>query len=229
MLLRTKIILVTGMMLLIAATVFGIATFRAQERMLLSGIDAKLLATARLAREILPADYHDKISDADSVSETEYKQTVDRWNRLCDQMGLEYIWSLMLIDGKIVFTSGSSTSKDVNQGDHAPFFETHTNPEPYKAAFETMEPQYQIIDDKWGRIKVVLLPFKDALGRPCLFGASMKMTEVDALMRKSIWQAMAISAGVLILGFFFSVLLARSVVRSLEKLTDLASSIAKGN
>ena len=227
--LRTKIVLVSGLMLTIAAALFGIATFRAQEHALLHGIDEKLLTTARLAREILPANYHDKISGADSVSETEYLRIVDRWNRLCKQMGLEYIWSLMLIDGKIVFTSGSSTSKDVNQGDHARFFETHSNPELYKAAFATMEPQYQINDDKWGRIKVVLLPFKDVRGRPYLFGASMKTTEVDALMRKMIRQSLVITVGVLIFGFFLSVLLASSLARPLEKLTDLARSITKGN
>jgi hypothetical protein len=205
--LRTKIILVAGLMLMTAAALFGISSFKEQEHALLSGIDAKLLTTARLAREILPANYHDKISGADSVSETEYLRIVDRWNLLCKKLGLEYIWSLMLIDGKIVFTSGSSTSKDVNQGDHAPFFETHSNPELYEATLATMKPQYQINDDKWGRIKVALLPFKDAQGRSYLFGASMKTTEVDSLMRKTIRQSLEITAGILIFGFFLSVLM----------------------
>ena len=227
--LRTKIILASSLMLMFAAVLFGIVTFRAQENALLSGIDATLLATARLASEILPSNYHDRISSVDSVSDAEYIQIVDRWNRLCKQMGLEYIWSLMLIDGKIVFTSGSSTSKDVNQGDHARFFEAHSNPELYEAVFATMEPQYQIINDKWGRIKVALLPFKDILGRPYLFGASMKMTEVDALMRTTIWRSLEVTAGILIFGVFISVLLANSMVQPLEKLMDLASSISKGN
>ena len=227
--LRTKIILASSLMLMFTAVLFGIVTFRAQENALLSGIDATLLATARLASEILPSNYHDKISSVDSVSDAEYIQIVDRWNRLCKQMGLEYIWSLMLIDGKIVFTSGSSTSKDVNQGDHARFFEAHSNPELYETVFETMEPQYQIINDKWGRIKVALLPFKDILGRPYLFGASMKMTEVDALMRITIWRSLEVTAGILIFGVFISVLLASSMVQPLEKLMDLAHSISKGN
>lgn len=227
--LRTRVILLTVLLLIIATTLFGIATYRAQESALLSGIDARLEATARLAREILPADYHDKISDADSVSADEYLRIVDRWNRLCGRMGLEYIWSLMRIDGKTVFTSGSSTSKDVRKGDHAKFFETHSNPELYTAAFTTLKPQYQINDDKWGRIKVVLLPFKDARGRPFLFGASMKTTEVEALLRKTVWQSLMISAAILFLGVFLSVLLAGTLVRPLEKLTDLAGSITKGN
>ena len=227
--LRTKITLVSSLMLMATAAMFGIATLRTEEHALLSGLDAKLLAIARLAREILPSDYHDRISSIDSVSETEYLQIVDRWNFLCKQLELEYIWSLMQIDGKIVFTSASSTSKDVNIGDYARFFETHSNPELYEAAIATMEPQYQVNDDKWGRIKVVLLPFQDTRGRPYLFGASMKTTEVDALMRKTNWQSLEISAGILILGIFFSVFLASSMARPLEKLTHLSSSISEGN
>jgi len=227
--LRTKIIILTSLMLIIASLLFGVATFRAQEKALLSGIDARLEVTARLAKEILPADYHDKISGLDSVSKEEYLRIVDRWNHLCEQTGLEYIWSLMLVDDKTVFTSGSSTSKDVRKGDHASFFETHSNPELYTAAFTTMKPQYQINDDKWGRIKVVLLPFKDVRGRPFLFGASMKTTEVEALLRNTVWQSLEISAGILFLGVFLSVLLAGTLVRPLEKLTGLAKGITNGN
>jgi len=227
--LRNQISLVIGLILIVAATLFVIVTHRVQEDALLRGIDTELKATATLAREILPADYHDRISGADSVSEADYMRIVERWDRLCRQMGLEYIWSLMLIDGKTVFTSGSSTSKDVNRGDYARFFETHSNPELYASAFATMKPQYQINNDKWGRIRVVLIPFKDARGRPYLFGASIKMTQVDALMTKTDEQLLVMCAIIFPLGLLLSLLLSASLVRPLEKLTELARNITKGN
>jgi PAS domain S-box-containing protein len=227
--LRTQIILVTGLTLMIASALFGAATFRTKERALLSGMDDKLMATALLAKEILPADYHDKISGAGSVSDAEYLRIVDRWNRLCKQLGLEYIWSLMLIDGKTVFTSASSTSKDANNQDHARFFEAHSNPEFYEAALLTLTPQHRIIDDKWGRIKVVLLPFKNAGGHPYLFGASMKMAEVESLTKKTIRQSLLISLGVFLLGIALNVVFAGSLVRPLETMTNLAKSIGEGN
>jgi nitrate/nitrite-specific signal transduction histidine kinase len=57
----------------------------------------------------------------------------------------------------------------------------------------------------------------------------MKTTEVDALMRKTIRQSMAVSTGILFFGVFLRVLFSASLVRPLEKLTDLAGSITKGN
>jgi len=227
--LRTQITLVTGLTLMIAATLFGVVTFRAKKRALLSGMDNKLMAIAQLAKEILPADYHDKIKGADSVSDAEYLRIVSRWDRLCRQLGLEYIWSLMLIDGKTVFTSGSSTSKNVSNKDFARFFEPHSNPEFYETALLAQKPQYRINDDKWGRIKVVLLPFKNAHGQPYLFGASMKMEEVNTLLRRSVWQSIEISLGILLLGLLINVVLAGSLVRPLEKLTNLTKSISEGN
>ena len=226
--LRSRIIVVTGLMLVLTIVLFSIATFKKQEQALVSGIDAKLETAARLAREILPKDYHDKITGPNSVSETEYLQIVGQWNRLCQQLELEYIWSLMLIDGKTVFTSGSSTSKDLRQGDYARFFELHTNPEIYKAAFASMEPQHQINDDKWGRIRAVLIPFRDSLGRPCLLGASMKMTEVDSLLKRTALQSLGISVFILAIGVFLCALLAMSLTRPLERLTQLAESITMG-
>ena len=227
--LRTQIILVTGLTLIAAAALFGIAKFRTEERILLRDMDEKLLTTALLAKEILPPDYHDKITGANSVSENEYLGIVNRWDRLCKELGLEYIWSLMLVDGKTVFTSGSSTSKDIHNGDYARFFEPHSNPEFYVTAFATLKPQYEIINDKWGRIKVVLFPFKDAHGRPCLFGTSMKMTEVDALMKKTLRQSIQISIGVLLFGIAFNIVFARSLARPLEMLSNLTKSVREGN
>ncbi len=227
--LRTRLILVMGLIVVIATVPFGYVVYQTQNKAHIDGINAELLATANFAREILPVDYHDKIQGADSVSDAEYLRTVDRWNKLCDKLGLEYIWSLMEVEGEIVFTSGTSTSKDVTKGDHAAFFEKHTNPLAYGKVFGTMEPDYQTIIDKWGRIRAVLAPFRDTHGRKYLFGASMKTTEVDALTRETLWKSLGISVLILGLGMVFAVLLAGSLARPIESLTTAARRIADGD
>ena len=227
--LRTRIAIVIGLTVVIATLLFAAIVFQTQKRALIAGIDSKLFASAHLARSILGTDYHDNILTSDSVSEDEYLQIVDRWNRLCQELGLEYIWSLLLVDGRIVFTSGSSTSKDVSKGDHALFFEEHTNPGAYEEVFRTMEPDYEEIIDKWGRLRAMLIPFRDAQGRPYLFGASMKTTEVDALARRTLWMSLGISSAMFGLGMLLSLSLARSLSRPLENLTDAAKSMSEGD
>ena len=226
--LRTKIAFFMSVLVTIAAVLYGVIIFNAESNALLNGMDSKLLATACLAKEILPANYHDLIQNVDSVSNEEYLRIVDRWNRLCKQLDLEYIWSLLLIDGRIVFTTGSSTSKETSKGDHAGFFEPHSNPELYQKVFRTMKTQYQINNDKWGRIRTVLVPFKDSLGRAYLFGASMKTGVIDSLQRKTLLKSFSISLSILILGLLISYFLSHSLTRPIEKLAMASREITKG-
>ncbi|MDO8971394.1 MAG: hypothetical protein Q7U74_11945, partial [Saprospiraceae bacterium] len=61
--------------------------------------------------------------------------------------------------GKVVFTSATSPGKNAALRDQAAFLEEHSNPEQYAKAFESMQPQVQINQDKWGKILAVLVPW----------------------------------------------------------------------
>ncbi len=227
--LRTRFVFGMGLILALAALLFGELIYRAQKDALLQGIDARLWTAAHMAKEILSPDFHDRLRNRDSLTREEYAQVVDRWNRLCRTLELEYIWSLMEVDGRLVFTSATSPSKDVRQGDHAGFFEPHSNPELYQAALATMQPQFQINNDKWGRIRTLLLPFSDRQGRPGLIGASMKTTEVDARIITILWDSLLAGTITLTLGMLLSFFFSRSLAGPLEKLAAQSREITQGN
>ena len=111
---------------IISSLIFTFITYITLSKSLLTGLDDKLVAAAYYTKALLGDDFHDKIVDENSVSNQDYLKIVDTYNKLCEKLGMEYIWSLMLIDGKTVFTTGTSTSKDVSKGDHAGFFELHS-------------------------------------------------------------------------------------------------------
>lgn len=228
MLLKTKLTLVSNFLILSTAFLFGLTMYHFERRSVLEGIDRKLETAARLAQEILTPEYHNTISGPDSVSPEAYNQIVDRWNRLCTELDLEYIWSLMQVNGQTVFTSGTATSKNRTQGDYATFFEPHSDPQLYATALQTQHPQYRISQDKWGQIRAVLLPFTDSHGRPYLIGASMKMTKVNAMTRQTLWSTLSYSILILLLGELLSLKLARSLSRPIEQLTETAERISKG-
>jgi hypothetical protein len=134
------------LVVMITSITFSVIYLKSQKEALLTSIDSKLMAVARSAEYILPENYHDSIVDGNTVSKEDYLKIIDRYNRLCLKLGLEYVWSLMVIDDRIVFTSSTSTDKKVESGKHALFFDVHSNPEAYKKAFETMEIDYRIND-----------------------------------------------------------------------------------
>ena len=192
-------------------------------------IDAELDFAATFAREILPADYHDKIVDESSVSIREYDRIVSRYNTLCRKLELEYIWSLMLHNEQAVFTTSTSPDKKVENQNHAMFLELHSNPELYASTFESMEIQYQDNIDQWEGIRAALIPYTDIHGRKYLFGASKKLDAIDALspdiMRNTLVTALVFLVPGLLFSFFFS----RWLSRPITNLATTAEQIGAGN
>jgi PAS domain S-box-containing protein len=219
-------------MLLLAAvttTVFSMTLYHEKRDALMEGMDEKLRTAAYMARATLPTDFHDRLTGPGSVSDAEYQLIVDRYNNLCTTLGMEYLWSLMDVDGAIVFTTATSPDKDAKNRKHAAFFEKHSNPELYTGTFASMKPSYQINDDKWGRIRVVLVPFKDTKGRPYLFGASIRLTEADKQMQRVVYTSILISLGLLVCTFGVGTLLARTMTEPIRKLTETIKAVAEGN
>jgi diguanylate cyclase (GGDEF)-like protein/PAS domain S-box-containing protein len=216
--------LVVGSLILVVLITIALSSFIyiIQRNELINGIDKKLYTAALMARELLPADYHDKIVNGDSVSLTEYESIITKYNQLCRSLGFEYIWSLMQIDGKIVFTSATSPDKITGNKKYAAFFETHSNPELYISTFLKMTPTYQTSNDKWGSIRAVLVPFKDNSGRPYLFGASVSLAAVNAQLKNILLYCMFIGISIfliiLVLTYFFAGLVTRPI-------RDLADTI----
>lgn len=226
---RFKIMLVMTLLVLMTSLIFSIVLYNHKKSALEMGIQQKLFAVTHTARSILPSDFHDRIVDKDSLSKTEYLYIVENYNRLCVTLDLEYVWSLIQIDGKTVFTTGTSTSKDASQGDHAQFFESHSNPELYDQVFSTMKTQYQINDDKWGQVTAALVPFRDSHGRPYLFGASMKTSSVREMLKETLIESILVSLSVLIAGGLLATLLAHSFAKPITELTKATEEIASGN
>lgn len=216
------------LLIIASALLFSVTTYYAGHKALSNGVDNKLRTAARLGQEILTPTYHDSIINATSVTAAEYAEIVARWNRLCEELDLEYIWSLAKIDDQIVFTSGTSTSKSLEKNDFAQFFEPHTNPELYIELFDTMEPKYRITEDKWGRIRAVIIPFNDVHGRPYLVAASMKMTDVDAMITQLVRSCLYCGAVILALGVLLSIKFARSLSLPIEQINETAQRITRG-
>jgi len=217
-----------GMNMLITL-VGSLVFYTEQKEAMLSSIDSKLVAVSTLARELLPSDYHDRITGPESVSDAEFQRIVARNNRLCRELGLEYIWSLMDVGGRIVFTTSTSPDKVVNNRRHAKFFELHSNPEFYVDTFKSMRTTYRSIHDKWGDIRVVLIPYADSHGRKYLFGASVSLAEVHQYLKGLLWQVVFLGLAIFVLSLSVGYWSARVVTAPVQQLMRTVREIAAGN
>lgn len=224
----TQLLIAFAALVLAMSAVFTYWSLASQSASFVAGLDRELYAVAVMARDLLPADYHDQIAGPDSVPEAEYLAIVDRYNGLCVQLGLEYIWSLIDIGGKYYFTTATSPDKVAANRKQAAFLELHSNPELYDSTFASMKPVYQINEDKWGRIRVALVPFRDRAGRPYLFGASERLSSLEARLASTLRGSVCAALTLLALGILLAYHLSRQISQPLKRLTLIIGGIASG-
>ena len=99
---RSKILSMMSITILMITVMVSILIYKNQKKTLLDGVDEKLVTAANFAKAVLPENYHDAIVDAYSISKDDFDQIVDRNNKLCLELNLQYIWSVMIIDNQIV-------------------------------------------------------------------------------------------------------------------------------
>ena len=213
---------------MLVTVLFSAAFYVKQKKTVITDMDSTLRAVVTLARETLPSDYHDRITGASSVSDGEFLKIVDRNNRLCVALGLEYIWSLMEVDGRIVFTTSTSPDKISDNRNHAAFFELHSNPEFYLPIFESMVPTYRNCYDKWGQIRACLIPYTDVHGRKYLFGSSYRLTEVDRQLRMILWRVTGLGLTLFAISMVVGSWVTRRITRPIDQLTSTIQGIVAG-
>ncbi len=192
--------------------------------------DARLVTAAEMLHEVLGPDYHDRIHDEASISEAKFLSIVERNNKLCRRLGLQYLWSVLVVGDSIVFTSAATDTNEPESG-HAWFFDRHGDPEAFDPALQARikQPVFSTFRNEWGKGRMVLIPQKDMHGRIYIIGASIQLTELKSELNRTILTSAGIG-GVVFLGvLLLSLLLVKRFTRPVARLTDAAQRIAAGD
>ncbi|MFZ4779719.1 MAG: PAS domain S-box protein, partial [Terrimicrobiaceae bacterium] len=228
MTIRNKLLLLIGSILIAIIAVYTTASYLAERHLLLQALDEKLLYSVEDVRGDLPADYHDRIVNSESVSPGDYAGIVNRNNNLCRTFGLQYLWSCMKIGDQVVFTTATSPSKDVAKRDYAPFLSVHSDPHAFDKAFETMKPVFGSFQNQWGHGRMILVPGRDRLGRPYCFGASVSVATIQSKLTQTLLHSLYLGIGFLLAGMVVSLLVSNSLAAPIVRLTEAADEIARG-
>ncbi len=224
-----SLIAIWGTAIVISA-LFGVMLYQVQKKEFMAGVDDKLVSGALMARGMLGPNYHDRITGQGSVSQEEFRAIVGRFNEICLATGYQYLWSnLFLDDGTVVFTSATSTSKDVNNGDYAAFFDVHSDPGAFQPVKLANQQTFSTFQNEWGAGRMVLIPYQDQRGRTYVFGASISVEELGARLRETALQSLLLFLAILGLGTIASFLLSRLLTTPLGRLARVADAVSKGD
>ncbi|HWR90241.1 MAG TPA: hypothetical protein VN260_08275, partial [Dissulfurispiraceae bacterium] len=189
---------IISMVALTTSAIFTILLVHYRTNDLVSLEDSKLLTAAELSRELLGPDYHDRLVDETSVSEEQFRRIVARNDDLCRRLNLQYLWSVLLVDNRFVFTSATHADLRDPASPCAAFFETHRDPTAFAPAMRAgLTPTFSTFHNEWGEGRMVLIPRKDALGRTYMMGASVQLSERNAMIRRTVMTSAGIGLAVI--------------------------------
>ena len=222
--------IIISTIIVITSVIFTVVLIEYRTKDLIEKSDDTLFMAAELTREIIGSNYHDKIDNESSVTNEQFNKIVARNDDLCRRLNLQYLWSVLIIGDRIVFTSATHSDLTNPHSPCATFFETHSDPDAFSTAIQSgLKPSFSTFKNQWGKGRMVLIPRKDARGRTYIFGASVQLTEFNEIIYWTIITSIGIGLAVILCGVALALILARSITLPIAKLTEAANIMATGN
>ncbi|MCE1252411.1 MAG: PAS domain S-box protein [Anaerolineae bacterium] len=220
---RYRVLLILLGFLSLVMLGFAGALYYVQYTALQSGMDHELLTAAYMVDQLLPPGYHNQIKNESEIDENWKANFTARLSQLCLQTDIDYLWSVLTLDGQLIYTSTSDDS-----GKFDVLTQLYADNDAYASVFERSEAYYGTWHDQKGDVRIVLIPFKDAMGRIYVVGAGQEMGKFKTLTNGTLLSSIGIGLAVLLLGILASWELSRSLAMPIEKVTKTAGRIAAG-
>ena len=186
---------------LIGVVVFVIAVSYIDRNKILQNIDETLLHSARSVRYILPEDFHDRAVAKGAISDSENIGNIRMLSDFARVEELSYLYTAVIREGVVYFTSSSATEEDVKKNDLPYYWQEYPEATPeFKATIQADSPTYESTKDRWGSFRSVILCELSPGGKKYLVGADMDVSFVNMEILRGV--------GVIFLwAFFFLIIL----------------------
>jgi signal transduction histidine kinase len=167
-----------------------------QRSALIAQIDKRLIESARVTDELLPSSLHSVGMKADSLSAQEDLHNRLLLSKFSETMGVKYVYSIILQNGKLYFTSSSATCEELKTGKGISYYYDMYDDAPpvLIKAMLTRQIQFDEYTDKWGHFRSVFLPHVSPDGRVYVTGVDLEISYIDgqlnALLIHSLGEAL---------------------------------------
>ncbi|MBR9885921.1 MAG: bifunctional diguanylate cyclase/phosphodiesterase, partial [Oceanospirillales bacterium] len=181
---------------LAATTALTLYSFRASRTEQLAQTRSTLLTAARAGGHIIGLYFHDIYDRSHSPGDVHYRLIVDSLDRLVgDLPGVEYVYSMDVVDGKAFFIVSNETRDDLNRGTPSLFYNPyHSAPDELFEAIQSNEPIFTpVYTNEWGSFRSAFVPTKRSDGSSYIMAADVKVDGPDTLFINSL-QVSALTA-----------------------------------
>lgn len=190
---------------LIYILAFGIYVYNEyqNERIALyESIDKELTHGAKALPKILNDDFHNNLTNSDSIQSEEDMQNIKRLSSYAQMTSLTYVYSFILDGETVRFASSSASKKELQTNEGlSHYFDEYTGvTETLKKSFHDNSIHFEEAEDEWGTFRSVYIPLQTSDGKVFVVGADMRIDFIDRKLNALLFSA-------LLQAFFYSVIL----------------------
>lgn len=162
-----------------------------QKKAVIEKIDKELKLIAEGVPYVLGDDFFVKARKEYAISSEENYEISKKISNYAEKQGAEYVYTMVMWDGKLYYTSSSSTKEEFEKGDITPFWfplESYndTNIAEIIKTIEEMKTLKVTGKDDYGVFRSVYIPKKDINGDVYVVGADYRAEEIEKVVRYSI-------------------------------------------
>ncbi len=182
--------------------VFLIATISyIQERQrFLADIDQRLFAAASNLPAILPENFHDIARSSTAIAFEQDQQNLELMTLHANSGDLTYLYSYVMVDGEIYFTSCNYTEDDIKNDQVVTYWTDYPEgAKEYSDAMTSEKPIFVTAGDRWGLFRTILMPMKSPSGLPYVAAADMDITVIERSLMRSVLSVISMSLLLLII------------------------------
>ena len=107
---------------------------------------------------------------------------------------LTYLYSYVMVDGMIHFTSCNYTQEDIDKNQVVTYWTDYPEGAPeYFDAMSSKEPIYVTAGDRWGLFRTILMPMTSPSGLPYVAAADMDITVIERSLKHAVLSVIGMS------------------------------------
>ncbi len=170
---------------IISISTYLLVSYNLSEKELNNEINQKLIKAAKSIEYLLPINYHDRATNRKAISEIEFREIMQLLSNHADNIGVNYVYSVVESNGKFYFTSSSATSYELKTGQNLSYYwqeYTEAN-QMFFNALSSNKITYIDYTDRWGTFRSVLIPKTSLTGNKYLLCADIEISYID----KKLW------------------------------------------
>jgi two-component system, chemotaxis family, sensor kinase CheA len=160
---------------------------------LLKEIDTNLTNGAKSVPIVLPSNFHHSGMSKGDISPEKDMENIKKLSEQAKLFSLEYIYSCIKVDNKIIFTSSSATDEELAKNEKlSHYFDVYDDAkELFYAAFAGEKAVFEETRDKWGYFRSVSIPYKVADGLVYVACADVKIDFVEQELHRVLMKSVS--------------------------------------